>query len=91
VAHIVFWKQRNRFFFGCDTSTAEKRCVGPKEWQSIDVPDELRVNPSAAPSARTWKGVATGKREREVGANATAESIEGEAETSDKTVKREQN
>jgi hypothetical protein len=49
------------------------------------------VNPSAAPSARTWKGVATGKREREVGANATAESIEGEAETSDKTVKREQN
>ncbi len=92
VAHIVFWKQRNRFFFGCDASTVEKRCTGPKEWQTIDVPDELRVDPSAAPRADTSKNVAAGKREREAdeaGASAAAESIEGEAKTSDKAVKRE--
>jgi hypothetical protein len=94
VAHIVFWKQRNRFFFGCNASTAEKRCAGPKEWQSVDVPDELRVDPSVAPSADTSKNVAAGKRGREagdVGASAAAESSEGEAETSDKAVKREHN
>ncbi len=90
----MFWKQRNRFFFGCSASTAEKRCAGSKEWQSVDEPDELRVDPSAAPSADTSKGVAAGKCEREagdVGASAAAESSEGEAETSDKAVKREHN
>jgi hypothetical protein len=94
VAHVVFWKQRNRFVFGCNASSAEKRCAGPKEWQSVDVPDELRVDPSAAPSTDTSKGIAAGKREREagdVGASAAAESSEEEAETSDKAVKREHN
>jgi hypothetical protein len=94
VAHVVFWKQRNRFVFGCNASSAEKRCAGPKEWQSVDVPDDLRVDPSAASSAATSKGIAAGKREREagdVGASAAAESSEEEAETSDKAVKREHN
>jgi hypothetical protein len=93
-ARIVFWKLRNRFFFGCSASTAEKRCAGPKEWQSVDVPDELRVDPSAAPSADTLKSIVAGKREREAGeagASMECESSEEEVKTSDKAVKHEHN
>jgi hypothetical protein len=78
-ARIVFWKQRKRFFFGCDASTAEKRCAGPKEWQSIDVPDELRVDSPGAPSDDDPQTVAAGKRERS----------DGEPEPSNKDIKRE--
>ena len=91
-AHIVFWKQRNRFFFGCDASTAEKRCAGPKEWQSIDVPDELRVDPRAAATADAPKTDVAVKRERSTGAaeaSAHSESSDADAEASEKVVRRE--
>jgi hypothetical protein len=88
----VFWKLRNRFFFGCNASTAEKRCPGPKVWQSIDVPDELRVDPCAPAAADVPKTDMAVKRERssgEAGASAHSESSEAEAEASEKVAKRE--
>ena len=36
------------FFFGCNASTKEKPCKGSQEWQSVDVPDALRVVPDWA-------------------------------------------
>ncbi len=88
----MFWKQRNRFFFGCNASTAEKRCPGPKEWQSIDVPDDLRVDLRAAATADAPKTDMAVKRERssgEAGVSAPSESSEAEAEASEKVAKRE--
>ncbi len=49
VAHVVFFKARNRFFFGCSASTKEAPCRGPKEWQSVDIPAALRKIPDAPP------------------------------------------
>ena len=37
-AHVVYFAKRKRFFFGCDASTKESPCKGPKSWQSVDVP-----------------------------------------------------
>ncbi len=94
-AHIVFWKQRNRYFFGCNASTPDKRCPGPKEWQSIDVPDNLRVNPHAAVStdAAGASGSAEArKRDREAGedqASAGFDTSDREHEPNDKEAKRE--
>ncbi len=63
-AHIVFRKQRTRFFFGCDASTAEKRCPGPKEWQSMDVPNELRVIPATDVKPDAISADLAGERKR---------------------------
>ena len=63
-----------------------------KEWQSIDVPDELRVHPRAAATADAPKTDMAVKRERssgEAGASAPSESSEAEPEASVKVVKRE--
>ncbi len=49
----MFFKARNRFFFGCFASTAENPCPGSKEWQSTDVPKDLRVIPSSASTAQS--------------------------------------
>ncbi len=63
-AHIVFWKARVRFFFGCDASTAEKPCSGPKTWQSIDVPDELRILPGSISNTNTGGSDLAGGKKR---------------------------
>ena len=45
---MVYIASRRRFFFGCDASTKDKPCKGSKSWQSIDVPQALRVLPEWA-------------------------------------------
>ncbi len=47
-AHVVYIASRHRFFFGCNASTKDKPCKGSKSWQSIDVPQALRVLPEWA-------------------------------------------
>ena len=47
-AHVVDIASRQRFFFGCDASTKDKPCKGSKSWQSVDVPQALRVLPEWA-------------------------------------------
>ena len=51
----MFFKARNRIFFRCDASTAEKPCPRSKKWQRIDAPEELRVVPSTAPTVDAVK------------------------------------
>ncbi len=43
VVHFVKESGNDRFFFGCSASTKEAKCGGPRAWQSIRVPDELKV------------------------------------------------
>lgn len=40
-ARVVYWKERDRYFFGCDFSTEKDPCKGPKCWQRMQVPPEL--------------------------------------------------
>lgn len=42
-ARVCYYAKKTHFFYGCDKSTAEDKCKGTKAWQSIDVPEELRI------------------------------------------------
>ena len=56
-AHVVYFARRKRFFFGCDASTKDKPCEGSKSWQSIHVPNCLRIVPDGIKeSDETTKG-----------------------------------
>ena len=43
VVHFVKESGNDRFFFGCSASTQDAKCSGPRAWQSIQVPDNLKV------------------------------------------------
>lgn len=47
-AKVIYWEKRNRFFFGCSSSSKTNPCPGTKQWQSVDVPKELRNVPDWA-------------------------------------------
>jgi hypothetical protein len=79
VARVVFFKARNRFFFGCSASTKEVPCRGPKEWQSVDVPDELRKIPGAPPLPHAVKPDPERERKRPVSeVHQTGDSSSGD-------------
>ncbi len=98
MAHIVFFKERNRFFFGCDASTKEKPCRGPKEWQRVDVPDELRKIPDelrkipdAAPTVKTDPDKDRKRTAGEARQSKSASSGEEDVTVAVKHVKQELN
>jgi hypothetical protein len=85
-ARIVFYQARTRFFFGCSASTKEAPCRGPKEWQSVDVPEALRKIPGAPPSPVAAKLDREKTKKRDVsdvqradGASSGEEEIKAEA------------
>ena len=43
VVHFVKESGNDRFFFGCSASTKDAKCSGPRAWQSIQVPANLKV------------------------------------------------
>ena len=47
-AHVVYFAKRNRFFFLVATPARRRSRARTKEWQSVDVPDSLRVMPDWA-------------------------------------------
>ncbi len=87
VAHVVFFKARNRFFFGCNASTVQTPCRGPKEWQSVDVPVELRKIPEAPPLPVVVKDEPKKERKRRVGDDHRDGESESEEEREEERVK----
>jgi hypothetical protein len=79
VARVAFFKARNRFFFGCSASTKEAPCRGSREWQSVDVPEELRKIPDAPPLPDAVKPDPERDRKRPVSeVRQTGESSSGD-------------
>ena len=71
------------FFFGCDASTAEHPCHGPKAWQSVTVPAELRVIPAKdePPEEKDEKRREEKKRESEIVEEQEVSAIPDSAST----------
>lgn len=79
VARVVFWQAKKRFFFGCSASTKEAPCRGPRDWQSVDVPEELRKIPDAPPQPDAVKPDPERDRKRPVSeVRQTGESSSGD-------------
>lgn len=87
VARVVFFKARNRFFLGCSASTKEKPCRGPREWQSVGVPDELCKIPEAPSLPVAAKDEPKKERKRPVGEEHRGGGSEAEDQAKEARVK----
>lgn len=87
-AHVQYYVKKKHFYFGCSASTKEKPCRGPKEWQRIDVPHELRVLPAWAVELAEKKITKAKQEKKSVRADPPPEP-DGDALSSSKKVKKE--
>lgn len=86
VAHVVFFKARSRFNFLGAAPARRMRHV-PDEWQSVDVPVELRKIPGAPPLLVIVMDEPNKERKQRVGNDRRDGESESDGEREEERVK----